>query len=114
MFQNLIANAVKYKSSEAPRIQISANQVSGMWRIAVRDNGIGIDMRYARTIFGVFKRLHETQDYPGTGIGLATCKHILELHDGRIWVESKLNEGTVFYFELQARAGESGFSSASG
>ena len=105
LFQNLIGNAIKYRSARPPRIHIGVEPAaSGDWLFAIRDNGIGLDMRFAETIFGVFKRLHSRSEYPGTGIGLATCKRIVEIHGGAIWVESQVGEGTTFYFRLPARA----------
>jgi len=108
LFQNIIGNAIKYRSERPPRIQISIRpSEKNSWLFAIRDNGIGIDMQYAELIFGVFKRLHSGREYPGTGIGLATCKRIVEIHGGTIWVESQIGEGTTFYFRLPALAGGS-------
>ena len=106
LFQNIIGNAIKYRSERPPHIQISARpSEKNTWLFALRDNGIGIDMQYAELIFGVFKRLHSGREYPGTGIGLATCKRIVEIHRGTIWVESQAGEGSTFYFRLPALAG---------
>jgi signal transduction histidine kinase len=99
LFQNLIGNAIKYRGAEVPRIRISAQKCESEWRIAVADNGIGIAPEYHRQIFGVFKRLHG-RAIPGTGIGLAICKRIVERYGGRIWVESKPGAGATFYFTL--------------
>ncbi len=99
VFQNLISNAIKYRGAEPPRIEINAQKQDDMWRISVRDNGTGIDPRYHERIFGLFKRLHGG-DVPGTGIGLAICKTIVERHDGSIWVESQPGEGATFHFTL--------------
>jgi len=108
LFQNIIGNAIKYRSERPPRIQISIRpSEKNSWLFAIRDNGIGIDMQYAELIFGVFKRLHSGREYPGTGIGLATCKRIVEIHGGTIWVESQMGEGTTFYFRLPALVGGS-------
>ena len=100
VFQNLIINGIKFNSGARPRIHISSERKAKEWIFSVKDNGIGIDPQYAEKIFEVFKRLHNKEKYPGTGIGLAICKKIIELHGGRIWVESELDKGTIFYFTL--------------
>lgn len=102
VFQNLIGNAIKYGGTEPPRIHISAQLERSEWLFSFRDNGIGIDMKYADRIFGMFQRLHTQKAIPGTGIGLATCKRIIEGHAGRIWVESTPGAGSTFYFTLPA------------
>jgi chemotaxis family two-component system sensor kinase Cph1 len=102
LFQNLIGNALKFHGSEAPRIHVSAAQDGGMWRFGISDNGIGIDPQFADRIFVIFQRLHTRQDYPGSGIGLAICKKIVERHGGRIWVDSREGAGSTFYFSLPA------------
>jgi signal transduction histidine kinase len=102
IFQNLIGNAIKYRRDEPLRIDVSADKTDGYWRFSVRDNGIGIASEYQEQIFGLFKRLHTNKKYPGTGIGLAICQRIAELYRGRIWVESELGRGSVFYFTLPA------------
>ncbi len=99
VFQNLIANAIKYRRPGTPRIHISAESRSGEWIFAVEDNGIGIDALYHQQIFGLFKRLHGP-DVPGTGIGLAICRRIIERFGGRIWVESTTDQGSTFRFAL--------------
>jgi two-component system CheB/CheR fusion protein len=99
LLQNLISNSIKYRSAEPPRIHLSARDAGPEWIISVRDNGIGIDPKYTEYIFTVFKRLHG-REYPGTGIGLAVCKRVVERHGGRIWVESRPGEGSSFYFSL--------------
>ena len=103
LFQNLIGNALKFKGEGAPRIHVSAAERQDAWEIAVRDNGIGIDPQYFERIFMVFQRLHSKGEYPGTGIGLAICKKVVDRHGGRIRVESKPGEGSTFYFTLPKR-----------
>ena len=101
LFQNLIGNALKYRSQQAPSIHISVAHQNNSFLFAVRDNGIGIDPEYHASIFGVFKRLH-TSDIPGTGIGLAICQRVVERYGGKIWVESQPDKGATFYFTLPA------------
>jgi light-regulated signal transduction histidine kinase (bacteriophytochrome) len=101
LLQNLVGNAMKYAGDRTPDVRLTARQrPNEEWVFEVRDNGIGIDMRYAKEIFGVFKRLHGRDEYDGTGIGLAICKRIVELHGGRIWVESEPGRGSTFCFTL--------------
>ncbi|AKB27682.1 sensory transduction histidine kinase [Methanosarcina siciliae T4/M] len=102
VFQNLISNAIKFRSKETPKIHVSAENEGDKWRFSVQDNGIGIDPKYAEKIFELFKRLHKREDYPGTGIGLSICKKIIERHGGDIWVESEPGRGSTFYFTLSA------------
>jgi two-component system CheB/CheR fusion protein len=97
LLQNLIGNALKYRSTQPPRIHLSARRAGAEWRFCIEDNGLGIEPQYHEHIFTVFKRLHG-REYPGTGIGLATCKRIVERHGGRIWVESEPGKGSKFFF----------------
>jgi light-regulated signal transduction histidine kinase (bacteriophytochrome) len=98
VFQNLIANALKFHGTDSPRIHVSARDAGHEWVFSVRDNGIGIDPQYKESLFVIFRRLHTRQEYPGTGIGLAVCKRIVERHGGRIWFESEPGKGTTFFF----------------
>ncbi|HYN12542.1 MAG TPA: PAS domain S-box protein, partial [Burkholderiales bacterium] len=100
LFQNLIGNALKFRSAGVPRIHIEVKESPSEWQLTVRDNGIGIEPQYFERIFMLFQRLHTKGDYPGTGIGLAICKKVIERHGGRIWIESKLGEGSAFHFTL--------------
>ncbi len=100
LFQNLINNAIKFHGERDPVIHISARQEKKEWIFCVEDNGIGIKSEYFGRIFDLFKRLHNYTEYPGTGIGLALCKKIVEFHNGRIWVESEFGKGSQFYFTL--------------
>jgi PAS domain S-box-containing protein len=100
LFQNLLANSIKYRSEQAPRIHVSADGGNGEWRFSVRDNGIGIEPQYAEKVFGIFKCLQPRDRSSGSGIGLAICRKIVSRHEGRIWVESELGQGATFCFTL--------------
>jgi light-regulated signal transduction histidine kinase (bacteriophytochrome) len=107
LFQNLISNGLKFHGDDTPRVRVTADAPdgSGEWRFAVADNGIGIEPRHAERIFKMFQRLHGREAYPGTGIGLAICKKIVEHHGGRLWVEPNADSGSVFKFTLPASRG---------
>jgi PAS domain S-box-containing protein len=102
LMQNLIGNALKYRRQDVPRVHIAARNLGNEWLFSVSDNGQGIPPQYNGQVFELFKRLHG-QQYPGTGIGLATCKRIVERYGGRIWVESEVGTGSTFFFTLPAR-----------
>ena len=103
LFQNLIINAVKFqKKGVAPRIKISVQKVKDSWQFAFEDNGIGIEKQNSEKIFNIFQRLHSRAEYEGSGIGLSHCKKIVELHKGKIWVESVPGEGSTFHFTIHA------------
>ncbi len=103
VFQNLIVNAIKFqREGVAARVHIAATQEDAMWVFSVADNGIGINPEQTDRIFQIFQRLHTREEYPGTGIGLALCKRIVERHSGHIWVRSTPNKGSTFFFTLPA------------
>jgi len=103
VFQNLLSNALKYRKKELPpKISIWAEQQDREWIVAVQDNGIGFEPKYAERIFGLFKRLHGAE-YPGTGLGLAICQRIVQRYGGRMWAEGTLGEGATLRFSLPAQ-----------
>jgi light-regulated signal transduction histidine kinase (bacteriophytochrome) len=106
LFQNLLGNAIKFRSEKSPIISIGVERRGNNWQFRLRDNGIGIGPQYVERIFLIFQGLHDRSRYPGTGIGLAIAKKIVERHAGRIWVESEPGKGSSFYFTLPAREPE--------
>jgi light-regulated signal transduction histidine kinase (bacteriophytochrome) len=100
LFQNLIGNALKFRGTEPPRVEVRGREEGGMWHFSIADNGIGIDTRNAERVFEMFQRLHTRDAYPGTGVGLAIVKKIVNRHGGRIWVQSREPRGTIFHFTL--------------
>jgi len=100
ILQNLIGNAIKYRSDAPPKIHVSAREQDNAWLFSVQDNGMGIDPKYHEQVFGLFKRLHSGAKYSGTGIGLAICKKLVERYGGRIWLQSEAGQGTTFFFTI--------------
>jgi PAS domain S-box-containing protein len=105
VFQNLVANSIKFRSAQPPRIHVGVERKLQEWVFSVKDNGIGIDPQYSERVFEIFQRLHTRKEYPGTGVGLAIAKKIVQRHGGRIWVESKLHQGATFFFTLPVSGG---------
>ena len=100
VFQNLISNAVKFRTDAPPRVHVGVRDAGEQWEFCVADNGIGIEADYAERIFVIFQRLHPKDAYPGTGIGLAMCRKIIEYHGGRIWLDPEPAEGTLIHFTV--------------
>ena len=101
LLQNLIGNGLKYQSPDnTPKVHVEAKDAGDYWQFSVKDNGIGINEEFVSQVFEPFKRLHTWDDYKGTGIGLAVCKQIVEIHGGKIWANSKFGEGSTFYFTI--------------
>lgn len=101
LFQNLLSNAIKFNGGEYPKIRISFKENEPYYLFSIEDNGIGIEQKFASKIFEIFQRLHGREEYTGTGIGLAICKKIVERYGGKIWMNSEINKGTVFYFTIK-------------
>jgi light-regulated signal transduction histidine kinase (bacteriophytochrome) len=104
LFQNLIGNALKFRNAKISEIVISGKEENKEYLFSVKDNGIGIQQEYMSKIFVIFQRLNSKEKYPGTGMGLAICKKIVERHGGKIWVESEFGKGSTFYFTIKKRA----------
>jgi len=100
LFQNLISNGIKFNNSNPPIIRISVREEEKEWIFSIQDNGIGIEKKHFERIFIMFQRLHNENEYSGNGVGLANCKKIIEKHNGKIWLESSVGNGSVFYFSL--------------
>ena len=108
LFQNLVGNAIRYRTEQPPQISIYAERQGDWWRFAIQDNGIGIEPEFQQQIFGIFKRLHTASQYPGTGMGLAICQRIVERAGGRIWVESQPGAGSTFFFTVPSAESAAG------
>lgn len=100
VFQNVLHNAIKFRRAVAPFVQVSAALHGDEWHISVADNGIGMEMQYAERVFVMFQRLHSRSEFPGSGIGLALCKQVIELHNGRIWITAQPEQGTTVWIAL--------------
>lgn len=103
LLENLLSNAIKFHGEAAPQVRVSAKVLGNEWVFAVEDNGIGIDHRQKDHLFQMFQRLHTREEYPGTGIGLAIAKKIVERHGGHIWFESEVGRGTTFFFTIPVK-----------
>jgi light-regulated signal transduction histidine kinase (bacteriophytochrome) len=109
LFQNLIGNAIKFRDpSRRVRVEVRADRQEGGWQVQVQDNGIGMEAKYLKRIFGLGERLHSASKYPGTGFGLAICEKIVTGHGGRIWVTSEFGQGSTFVFTLQEAPPDNG------
>ncbi|HEV2088640.1 MAG TPA: ATP-binding protein, partial [Cryptosporangiaceae bacterium] len=113
-FQNLIGNAIKFRGTEPPRITITVERVGDEWHFACADNGLGVEPQYAERVFVIFQRLHAKHEYPGTGIGLALCRKIIEHHGGRIWLDTDRPDGTTVRWTLPVATLEPGWRPAAG
>jgi light-regulated signal transduction histidine kinase (bacteriophytochrome) len=102
LLQNLVSNGIKFRKEEDPQVRVECTRQGRDWLFTVQDNGIGLDQQYSDKIFVIFQRLHTKEEYPGSGIGLAISKKIVERHGGRIWVESEPGKGSSFHFTLPA------------